>query len=147
MTDEAEESGSTAGLRAGPRNGPRSAPDIGPQTGPVGANTFLINGSGQRLIVTGQIGIKPDGSLEKGLRAQLERAFANLFAVCEAAGFEKSDLVKISTMVTEPGRVILFREVRERAMDGHRCPTIYVQVAGLSAPTLLCEIEAEAFKP
>lgn len=112
----------------------------------LGANAYVVRSHAQRLIVTGQIGIRPDGTLERGLRAQLERAFANLFAVCEAAGFEKSNLVKITTMVTEPGRVLLFREVRDKALAGHRCPSVYMQVAGLAAPTLLCEIEAEAVK-
>lgn len=112
----------------------------------LGANAFVVRGGAQRLIITGQIGIRPDGTVERGLRAQLERAFGNLFAVCEAAGFQKNNLVKITTMVTEPGRVLLFREVRDKALAGHRCPTVYVQVAGLAAPTLLCEIEAEAVK-
>lgn len=112
----------------------------------LGANARIVRGGAERLLVTGQIGIRPDGTLEKGLKAQLERAFINLFAVCEAAGFQKSSLVKITAMVTEPGRVLVFREVRDKALCGHRCPTAYVQVAGLSAPTLLCEIEAEAVR-
>ena len=76
----------------------------------------------------------------------MERAFANLIAVCDAAGFRPEHLVKITTMVTEPGRVMLFREVRAAALGNHQCPTVYMQVAGLSAPSLLCEIEAEAVK-
>ena len=112
----------------------------------LGANAFVVPCGGERLIVTGQIGIKPDGTLERGLQAQLERAFANLLAVCRAAGFKTTDLARISVMVTEPGRVLLFREVRDRALGGHRCPSTYVQVTGLSSPTMLCEIEAEAVR-
>ena len=112
----------------------------------LGSNATIVPAGGERLIVTGQIGIKPDGTLERGLQAQLERAFANLLGVCRAAGFKTSDLVKISVMVTEPGRVLLFREVRDRTLGGHRCPSSYVQVASLSSPTLLCEIEAEAVR-
>ena len=112
----------------------------------LGSNARIVRAGAERLIVTGQIGIRPDGTIEKGLKAQLDRAFMNLFAVCEAAGFQKSNLVRITTMVTEPGRVLVFREVRDRALAGHRCPSVYVQVAGLAAPTLLCEIEAEAVR-
>ena len=112
----------------------------------LGANAHVVRTGGERLIVTGQIGIRPDGTLERGLRAQLDRAFANLISVCKLAGFKTADLVKISVMVTEPGRVLLFREVRDKALAGHRCPSSYVQVACLSSPTLLCEIEAEAVK-
>lgn len=125
-----------------------SAPPTGTARKPVvlGANATIVAAGGERLIVTGQIGIRPDGTLERGLQAQLERAFANLLAVCRAAGFATTDLVKISVMVTEPGRVLLFREIRDKALAGHRCPSSYVQVAGLSSPTLLCEIEAEAVR-
>lgn len=123
------------------------SPAIAPNAPPVlGANAHIIRNGAERLIVTGQIGIRPDGTLERGLRAQLERAFANLLMVCKVAGFKTADLVKISVMVTETGRVLLFREVRDKALGGHRCPSSYVQVAGLSSPTLLCEIEAEAVK-
>ena len=107
-----------------------------PSTPPaLGANAHIVPNGGKRLIVTGQIGIRPDGTLERGLRAQIERAFSNLLAVCKVAGFHTADLVKISVVVTEPGRVLLYREVRDKALGGHRCPNTYVQVAGLSSPT------------
>ena len=41
--------------------------------------------------------------LPKKLRGPVG-AFINLLAVCEVAGFRKENLVKITTMVTEPGR-------------------------------------------
>lgn len=112
----------------------------------VGDACVIAAGS-RRLVVTGQIGMRADGALEKGLRAQLERAFANLIATCEEAGFVREDLVRITVMVTEPGRVQLYREVRERALGDHVCAGTYVQVAGLASPQILCELEAEAVSP
>lgn len=115
-----------------------------PTSGSPGANACVIPAQGRRLVITGQIGIRPDGTLEKGMRAQLERAFENLIAICGQAGFVKEDLVRITAMVTEPGRSALYREVRDKALGGHECPGTYMQVAGLSSPQLLCELEAEA---
>ncbi len=119
-------------------------PGLSPRA--MGPMACVIQGGGRRLLVGGIVGTGPDGTLEKGLRAQLERAFHTLVETCEAAGFDKAQIVRIATTVTEPGRFALYREIRERVLPGHECLTRYVQVSGLSSPNLLCEIEAEAIE-
>jgi enamine deaminase RidA (YjgF/YER057c/UK114 family) len=101
---------------------------------------------GERLIISGQVGIRPDGTMEEGLEAQTERAFQNVFAVVEAAGFEKTHLARLIVYVTEPGRVAVYRETRDRLLEGHCCANTYIEVPGLAAPGWLVEIEAEAVK-
>lgn len=110
------------------------------------AQGVLHGAGGQRLVISGQVGVKPDGSIEQGLEAQLERAWGNLFGVLRAAGFEKRHLVKITIFVTQPGVVAISRSVRDRMLDGHVCASTYLQVAGLASPDYLVEIEAEAVK-
>lgn len=102
--------------------------------------------SGERLIISGQVGNKPDGTMEEGLEAQTERAFQNVFAVLEAAGFEKHHLARLIVYVTEPGRVAVYRETRDRLLEGHCCANTYIEVPGLAAPGWLVEIEGEAIK-
>ena len=99
-----------------------------------------------RMVVSGQLGLRPDGTLEKGLEAQMERAWANVLACLNAGGFETRHLVKSTVYVTEPGQVGLHRRVRDKMMDGHVCASTYLQIAGLAAPEFLVEIEAEAVK-
>lgn len=106
----------------------------------------VLHGAGQRLVVSGQVGIKPDGSIEAGTRAQMERCWSNLLAVLQDAGMQRQHLVKCVIYVTEPGQTSLYREIRDRVMEGHLCAMTYVQVAGLASPQLLVEIEAEAVK-
>jgi 2-iminobutanoate/2-iminopropanoate deaminase len=101
----------------------------------------------QRIVVSGQLGLRPDGTLETGLEAQMERAWANVFAILASAGFEKNHLIKATIYVTEPGQVGVYRQVRDRVMDGVVAANTYIQVAGLAAPEFLVEIEAEAVKP
>ena len=103
--------------------------------------------SGQRLVMSGQVGVAPDGRIEQGMRAQMERCWSNLFAVLTAGGFEIKHLVKITVFVTEPGQTALYREIRDHAMQGHLCAATYLQVAGLASPDFRVEIEAEAVKP
>lgn len=100
----------------------------------------------QRLVISGQVGVRPDGSTEQGLEAQTERAWSNLVGVLSAAGFERRHLVKVTIFVTLPGAVDVSRKVRDRVLDGHVCASTYLQVAGLARPDLLVEIEAEAVK-
>ncbi len=52
----------------------------------------VVPAAARRLIVAGQVGLNPDGSLAEGLEAQMERCWLNLFAVLEAAGMTKRDL-------------------------------------------------------
>ncbi|HEX5599500.1 MAG TPA: RidA family protein [Hyphomicrobiaceae bacterium] len=101
---------------------------------------------GERLVISGQTGDRPDGSIEEGLEAQMRRAWSNLFGVLRAAGFEKRHLVKVTIFVTVPGAVPTARKIREEALEDHLCASTYLQVAGLARPEYLVEIEAEAVK-
>ncbi len=110
------------------------------------AQGVLHQAAGQRLVISGQVGVKPDGSVEQGLEAQIERAWSNLFGVLDAAGFDKRHLVRITIFATVPDAVAASRTIRDRMLDGHVCASTYLQVAGLASPDLLVEIEAEAIK-
>ena len=98
----------------------------------------------RRIVVSGQLGLKPDGTIEDGLEAQMERAWSNLFGVMQAGGFAKTDLIRAVIYVTVPGSVGVYRAVRDRMLDGHRCANTYLEISGLAAPEFLVEIEAEA---
>ena len=100
----------------------------------------------ERLIVSGVIGTRPDGNLETGLRAQMERAWLNLHETIDAAGFGIGDVLRITAYATEPGRIQLFRDIADRMLDGHSCPCAYRQVSGLGIPQILFELEAEAIR-
>jgi 2-iminobutanoate/2-iminopropanoate deaminase len=108
---------------------------------------LLPPASGQRLVISGQVGMTPDGRMETGTRAQMERSWSNLIAVLHEAGFDIEHLVKITVFVTEPGQTALYRETRDIALKGHLCAATYLQVAGLASPAFTVEIEAEAVKP
>ncbi|HEX2555537.1 MAG TPA: RidA family protein [Microvirga sp.] len=101
---------------------------------------------GRRLVISGQLGIRPDGSLAEGLEAQMEVAWDNLFAILRHAGMEVTDLVKATVFVTVPGSVGPYRAVRDRKLSGHAPACTYLEIAGLARPEFLAEIEGEAVK-
>jgi enamine deaminase RidA (YjgF/YER057c/UK114 family) len=58
--------------------------------------------SGDLLFVSGQVGSREDGTPEPDFEAQVERAFANLSAVLEAAGGSFDDIIDVQTFHTDP---------------------------------------------
>ena len=68
----------------------------------------------RRLVISGQIGARMDGSIPSDLREQMEVAFDNLLAVIAEAGLVRTDLIKITAFCTEAGGVSAFREVRRQ---------------------------------
>lgn len=103
--------------------------------------------AGRRLIISGQVGIRPDGSIVDGLEGQFAQAFDNLLSVLRSGDMEVGHLVKIVTLVTVPDAIATFRTVRQSRLGDHVCAATYMQVAGLARPELLVEIEGEAVAP
>ena len=111
------------------------------------AHGMLVEPGCRWLHVSGQVGVRPDGTLAEGAEAQLEQAFANLFAVLAAAGMSRKDLVKLTVLLTAADQVGLYRVVRDRWLDGALVASTLLIVAGLASPDFLVEVEAVAAAP
>jgi 2-iminobutanoate/2-iminopropanoate deaminase len=97
------------------------------------------------LHISGQVGVKPDGRVAEGAEAQMEQAWRNIFALLEAAGMTKRDLVKVTAfLIVDAVDIGLFRRVRDRMLEGAAPATTGIFVAGLANPEWLVEIEATA---
>lgn len=96
------------------------------------------------LSVSGQVGVAPDGSLAEGPEAQMERAWRNIFAILESAGMTPQDLVKVTAYLTRPEDTGLYRQVRDRLLEGAAPASTLIIVSGLADPAWLVEIEATA---
>jgi 2-iminobutanoate/2-iminopropanoate deaminase len=108
----------------------------------------VLAASGCRwLHVSGQVGVMPDGTMAVGAEAQLVQSFANLLAVLEAAGMDRGHLVKLTVMLTARDQVPLYRQVRDRVLDGAEVASTLVIVAGLASTDFLVELEAVAAAP
>ena len=98
------------------------------------------------LHISGQVGNRPDGEIPADLEAQTEQAWRNVLAVLSAAGMNSHDLVKVTGFVTKQEAVPLYREVRDRLLDGAEPASTVVVVTGLAHPDWVVEIEAVAAK-
>jgi 2-iminobutanoate/2-iminopropanoate deaminase len=100
----------------------------------------------QRVVISGQLGLFPDGTLADGLEKQMRQAWSNVLEVMSASGFEKQDLIRAVIYVTVPGSVAIYRQVRDEMLEGHLCANTYIEISALAAQQFLVEIEAEAIK-
>lgn len=57
---------------------------------------------------------------------------------------KKANMIKVTGYVTRPDDIGLFRQVRDRLMEGHEPASTLVVVAGLANPDWIVEIEAIA---
>jgi enamine deaminase RidA (YjgF/YER057c/UK114 family) len=106
----------------------------------------VLHGPGRRLIISGQVGAKADGTILDGLAEQTELVFDNIVSVLKAADMELGDLVKLTIFCCAPGGAQTVREIRNKRLGSHAPAATFVQVAGLANPKYLVEIEGEAIR-
>lgn len=119
-------------------------PDGLPKPASNYAQAALVPASARRLLISGQVGVRADGSLAEGYEGQAEQAWRNILAVLAAAGMSAQHLVKITVFDAAPGNVAAYRAIRDRMLEGHAPAATYVVVQALASPCFLTEIEAEA---
>lgn len=101
----------------------------------------------QRLVVlSGQIGVRPDGSIPEDPIAQLEVVFDNIERNLEAAGMTIEDVFKINTYAVGDMDGNARRAIFAKRLKGlEPCMTL-VFVAALAKPAYRIEVEAWASK-
>ena len=108
------------------------------------SHAALVDGAPRRLLVSGQVGLTPDGHLDHDAEAQIGQALANLGAILAAHGMGPRNVAKITVFLVDRELVPLWREARDAFFDGHAPANTLLLVAGLANPRFLIEIEAEA---
>ncbi len=108
------------------------------------SHAALIEGGGRRLVVSGQVGLAPDGRLDHDAEEQMRQALANLGAILAAHGMGPRNVAKINVFLTDQELVPLWRETRDAFFDGHAPASTLLVVAGLADSRFQVEVEAEA---
>jgi 2-iminobutanoate/2-iminopropanoate deaminase len=118
-----------------------------PQTvrAPTGySHGIVAQGVERRLIVSGQVGMSVDGDVPATGEGQIAQAFANLRAVLEANGMAVTNVVKMTTFLTDRALLAAFRSARGAVFGDHAPASTLLFVAGLADPRFMVEIEVEA---
>lgn len=101
--------------------------------------------SPQRLLfISGQVGVKRDGSVAEGIAEQTRVAIENLDAVLAGAQMNVSDIVKSTIYLTDESLFEGFAAAGAPLLSSPPPATTLVYVKALASPALLVEIEAVA---
>lgn len=103
--------------------------------------------AGARLVVTsGQLALRPDGSVPEGARAQADLCFANCAAILAQTGMTPADVIRINAFVTDRAHMAAYMAARDAWLAGvSRLPaSTLVIVTGFTRAEFLVEVEVTA---
>lgn len=119
-----------------------STPDAPAAIGPY-SQAIL---AGDTLYSSGQLGLDPaTGELPEGAAAQAHQSLANIKAILDKAGFQKTDVVKTTVFLTDMGAFAAVNDVYAAFFGEHRPARSCVEVAALPKSGLV-EIEFTAVR-
>jgi len=119
--------------------------DVHAPVGPY-SHTAVVQAGSELVFVSGQVGIKADGSIPPSFADQVEVTMLNLRACLAAHGLGLGAVVKLGVFVVPGQDFQVLRAARERHFGAHRPTSTSVYVPALASPKLLIEIEAIAAK-
>jgi 2-iminobutanoate/2-iminopropanoate deaminase len=96
------------------------------------------------LIISGQVGLAPDGTIPETGGGQITQALANLRAVLEANDMTVTNIIKTTVFLTDRSLLGAYRAARTALLGEHAPASTLLFVVGLADPRFVVEIEAEA---
>jgi 2-iminobutanoate/2-iminopropanoate deaminase len=117
--------------------------DVHAPVGPY-SHTAVVQGGSELVFVSGQVGMRADGSIPSSFAEQVEVTLQNLRACLAAHGLGLDAVVKFGVFVVPGQDFQILRAARERHFGAHRPTSTSVYVPQLAAPEFLIEIEAIA---
>ena len=114
-----------------------------PQPAAAYSQAVEVAGATRMLLLSGQLGVQPDGSAPATMADQATLAWSNVRAQLAAAGMGMENLVKVTMIIPDRSEIAASRPARAAALGDLR-PASTVIVAGLADPAWKIEIEAIA---
>ena len=120
---------------------------VGPPLGRYSHAVEVTAGAGL-VFLSGQVPVARDGSVASTLAGQAEQVYANIVAVLAARGVPPSNIIKLTTFLTEDDDGDdCVRKARARHLGDHRPASTAVFVSRLVDPAWKIEIDAVALLP
>lgn len=106
-------------------------------------NALQVEGISRLMFISGQIPQTREGRVPEGVEDQCRLVWANLTAALTAAGMGLTNLVKVTTFLSDRAHADINTAIRAEVLGDHR-PALTVIVTGIWDPAWLLEIEAIA---
>ena len=110
------------------------------------SHTAVVPQGTELIYLSGQLGVKPDGSTPDSIAEQADQVFANIVSLLNAHGLEPSSIVKLTTFMVAGHDGNAVRAARLKYLGSHRPTSTAVFVSQLVDPAWYVEVEAIAAK-
>lgn len=121
---------------------------INPSTlsAPHGYTHVITVDGGRTVYIAGQVPLDPHGQLVGAgdFAAQVRQTFENLKSALAAGGANFSDVVQMTTYVTDMSQLDTYRKIRNEYMPGALPTAALVEVKGLFRNDVMLEVSAVA---
>jgi len=111
------------------------------------SHSALVPAGTELIFLSGQVGVRPDGSVPNSIAEQAEQVFANIGALLAAHGLDAGALVKFTMFVVAGQDIQAVRAARAKFVGAHRPASTAVYVSQLVEPAWKVEVEAVVAKP
>ena len=108
------------------------------------SHTVCVPEGTELLFISGQLGVRPDGTTPSTIAEQADQVFANLVALLEAHSLAPTDIVKLTTFMVSGQDGDAVRAARLKYLGSHRPASTAVYVSALVSSVWQVEIEAIA---
>jgi len=116
---------------------------------PHGYTHVIAVDGGRTVYIAGQVPLDQHGQLvgANDFAAQVRQTFENLKAALAAGGAGFSDVVEMTTYVTDMSQIDTYRKIRNEYMSGPMPTASLVEVKGLFRKDVMLEVSAVAVVP
>ncbi|HEX6270927.1 MAG TPA: RidA family protein [Anaerolineales bacterium] len=113
---------------------------------PLGSYSHQIEMSGNErlLVLSGQVGMRQDGTVPEDPIEQMDIAFENILSNLQMANMDVKDIIKLTYYLVGEIDTTKRRELVASRLQGHQPCSTLVYVAALASPTYKVEIDAWA---
>ena len=103
-----------------------------------------IKGNERLLVISGQVGMRQDGTVPEDPFEQIDVAFENIFRNLRAANMDVKDIIKITYYLVGEIDTAKRREVVLSKLQGHLPCSTLLYVVALASPMFRVEIDTWA---
>jgi len=103
-----------------------------------------ISGNERMLVLSGQVGMREDGTVPDDPIEQIDIALENIFRNLQAANMSLKDIIKLTYYLAGEIDTVKRRELVASKMQGHKPCSTLLYVAALASPIYKVEIDAWA---
>ncbi|MDI4633540.1 RidA family protein [Pelomonas sp. V22] len=108
------------------------------------SHAVTVPAGAELIYLSGQLGVRPDGSTPDNIAEQADQVFANILALLKAHGLAPEHIVKLTTFMVAGQDGDAVRAARLKHLGAHRPASTAIFVSQLVDPAWFVEVDAVA---